>query len=59
MKGRPKSKSKGRQRNEEKLRTLIDEAVAEAHDEEEVQMGFFSLIEKTLKCPFTITLFGA
>lgn len=59
MKERSKSKPTDSRWNKAELRSLIDEAIADAHDEEEVQMGFFSLIEDTLKCPFFTMLFGA
>jgi hypothetical protein len=41
-----------------KLKALIEEAVVDAHDDGEQQMGFYTAIEDNVKFPFEVTLFG-
>jgi hypothetical protein len=40
------------------LNELVEEAVMDAHDEDEAITGFFTMIENNLALPFTTTVLG-
>ena len=40
------------------LYELVEQAVVDAHDEEEQMMGFYNMIEDCLALPFTTTVLG-
>jgi hypothetical protein len=40
------------------LDVLVEEAVVDAHDDDEQMMGFYNIIEDQLALPFTTTVLG-
>jgi hypothetical protein len=44
--------------SEAELDELVEEAVVDAHDDEEQIMGFYNMIEDHLALPFTTTVLG-
>jgi hypothetical protein len=40
------------------LMALVEDAIIDAHDESEQRVGFLTMLEEHLACPFTTTILG-
>jgi len=57
----PPNKQKGGRRTRlspRQLTTLVDEAIIDAHDESEQRVGFLTMLEEHLACPFMTAILG-
>src|SRR6266568_8876627 len=43
---------------QQQLQSMIDEAIADAHDEEEALMGIYDFMDENLKVPFPAKVIG-
>lgn len=48
----------GSKPSDSRLRKMIAEAIADAHDEEEEAMGFTGMIQQKVSCPFAARIAG-